>query len=154
MIVYRLAHFKYANDVSGTGAKLTGGRWNTPGIAMLYTSEHISLALLEVLANAHTLEQLQSVRLLEISIPVKADETEIKLGQLKTDWWNDFDYTRWIGDEMMKANEALIIKCPSAIINSEHNYLINPSHAHFKRVKATMKTDFRFDERLFKTSAT
>jgi len=153
MIVYRLAHHKYASDISGTGAKLTGGRWNAPGTSVLYTSEHISLALLEVLANAHTLEQLQSVRLLEITLPVKPPSAEIKLTQLKESWWNDFDYTQWIGDEMIKANEALIIQCPSAIINSEHNYLINPSHPHFKKVQATIKTDFRFDERLFKTTA-
>jgi RES domain-containing protein len=153
MIVYRLAHQKYAADISGTGAKLTGGRWNTPGTAILYASEHISLALLEVLANTHTLDQLQQINLVEISLPVKPPSAEVKLSQLKTNWWEDFDYTQWIGDEMMKASEALIIKCPSAIVNSEHNYLINPAHPYFKKIKATIKTDFRFDERLFKTAA-
>ena len=152
MIVYRLANHKYAADISGTGAKLTGGRWNSQGTALLYASGHISLALLEVLANAHTLEQLRHISLVEISLPVKPPAAEISLNQLKAGWWSDFDYTQWIGDEMMKASEALIIKCPSAIINTEHNYLINPSHPYFKKIKATIKTDFRFDERLFKTA--
>jgi RES domain-containing protein len=151
MIVYRLAHYKYADDISGTGAKIAGGRWNTPGTAMLYTSECISLALLEVLVNALTLEKLQAMKLLEIDIPADIPVKEIKLSQLKNSWWNDFDYTQWIGDEIIKNAENLLLKCPSAIINTEHNFLINPAHPLFKKVKVKTKTDFRFDERLFKS---
>ena len=46
MIVYRFAHPKFAHDLSGTGARLKGGRWNTAGTPVIYTSECISLALL------------------------------------------------------------------------------------------------------------
>ena len=51
MIVYRITNSIYSNDFSGTGAKLAGARWNSKGIAMLYTTEHISLAVLEMLVN-------------------------------------------------------------------------------------------------------
>jgi len=151
MIVYRFAHYKYADDISGTGAKIAGGRWNSPGYAVLYTSAHISLALLEVLVNAHTLGQLQAIKLLEIEIPAQMPEQEIKLSQLKDDWWNDFDYTQWIGSEMLKAASSLFIKCPSAVISSEYNFLINPSHPSFKKIKVKSKSDFHFDDRLFKS---
>lgn len=150
MIVYRFAHQKYADDISGTGAKLTGGRWNAPGVAVLYTSEHISLALLEVLVNAGTLEYLQAIKLLEIEIPEQVPAQEIQLPQLKNEWWNDFDYTQWIGSEMIKTTASLYIKCPSAVVSSEHNILINPTHPLFKKIRVKNKTDFHFDERLFK----
>ena len=52
MILHRFAHRKYAHDISGTGSKLKGGRWNSVGLAVVYSSERISLSLLEVLANA------------------------------------------------------------------------------------------------------
>jgi RES domain-containing protein len=61
MILYRFAHRKFAKDLSGTGARLKGGRWNPPGIPVIYTSENISLALLEILANAQTIEDLRMI---------------------------------------------------------------------------------------------
>jgi RES domain-containing protein len=151
MIVYRFAHQKYADDISGTGAKITGGRWNLKGTAVLYTSEHISLALLEVLVNAHTLEELRVLKLLEIEIPPQLPSREIKLAELKKDWWDDYDYTQWIGTEIVKAASSLYVKCPSAVVNNEHNIVINPAHPLFKKITVKNKTDFPFDKRLFKT---
>jgi RES domain-containing protein len=150
MIVYRFSHRKYANDISGTGARLKGGRWNVVGLPMLYTSESISLCLLEVLANANTLEELQMLRLLEIELPSNAIVTEVRHSQLKKDWWMDFEYSQWIGSEIIKEDKALAVKCPSAIVEKENNYLINPLNPSFKNVSVRSTNDFRFDERLFK----
>ncbi len=149
MIVYRFSHPKYANDISGTGAKLKGGRWNIIGLPLLYTSESISLCLLEVLANANTLEELQLIQLVEIDIPTNPSLHEIHLSQLKNEWWKDFEYSQWIGSEILKENKALVIKCPSAIIEMESNYLINPLHVSFKKIGVNVIKKFRFDERLF-----
>ncbi len=154
MIVYRFAYPRYADDLSGTGAKLYGGRWNLPGIPLLYTSWSISLSLLEVLANAGTLKELQTIQLLELEIPVNGPVEEIKLAQLKKNWWSDFDYSQWMGSEILKQSNFFMLKCPSAIVENEHNYLINPTHTFFKKIKLKPKKDFRFDERLFKTSLT
>ena len=150
MIVYRFSHPKYAHDISGIGAKLKGGRWNSIGLPLLYTSESISLGLLEVLANANTLEELQSLQLVEIEIPSNASVHQLQLSQLKKEWWKDFEYSKWIGSEIIKENKVLVIKCPSAIIEIESNYLINPLHTSFKKVGINVIKDFRFDERLFK----
>ncbi|RXK86427.1 RES family NAD+ phosphorylase [Filimonas effusa] len=149
MIVYRFAHAKYAADISGEGAKLWGGRWNNSGIPVLYTSEHISLGLLEVVANGVALHELQNIRLIEIELPNSAATHEVKLNQLKKEWWTDHEFTQWIGSEILQANQHLLIKCPSAIIPMEHNILCNPLHKDFHKVKARI-ADFRFDERLFK----
>jgi|KBSMisStandDraft_5_1062788.scaffolds.fasta_scaffold10366_6 RES domain-containing protein len=151
MILHRFAHRKYAHDISGTGSKLKGGRWNSVGLAVVYSSGRISLSLLEVLANANTLEELQMLQLTEIEVPDNVPLHEIRLSQLKKEWWKDFEYSQWLGSEILKENKALIIKCPSAIIESENNYLINPLHSSFKKINIKAVNDFRFDERLFKT---
>lgn len=150
MLLYRFAHRKFAQDLSGTGARLKGGRWNPPGIPVIYTSETISLALLEILANAQTLEDLQMVQLMEIEIPAHADYQDIRLQGLKKNWYRDFDYTQWMGKEILQSQKTLLCRCPSAIVHQEHNYLVNPLHPDFKKVKLGNTADFYFDDRLFK----
>jgi RES domain-containing protein len=152
MIVYRFTHIRYKDDISGTGAKLHGGRWNEPGIAALYTSSTISLSLLEVLVNAHTLKELQSLTLMKIQIPPSIEGSIQKLSSLKKDWLDDFDYSRWIGSRFLKEGDNLLLECPSAVITEEMNYLINPEHKDFKKVKLLSSDEFRFDERLFKVN--
>lgn len=149
MIIYRFAHPKYASDLSGTGAKLVGGRWNPIGIPVTYASSHISLCLLEVLAHALNLQHLQMLHLTEITVPDNASVHEVKLSALKKDWYLDFDYTQWMGQEILKNSKALLVKCPSAIVHSEYNYLINPLHADFKKIKTRHNESFYFDERVF-----
>src|SRR5205823_8130276 len=102
-------------------------------------------------ANANTLEELQSVHLVEIEIPSTVSLHQIRLSQLKNEWWKDFEYSKWIGSEIIKENKVLVIKCPSAIVDTESNYLINPLHSSFKKIGINVIKDFRFDERLFKT---
>jgi RES domain-containing protein len=151
MTVYRFSHPKYADDISGVGAKLKGGRWNLPGTALLYTSATISLCLLETLANARTLEQLHVVQLMEIELP-DSEIHEINSSKLKKEWWNDFEYTQWMGTEIIRTNAPLIVKCPSAIVEQENNFLINTSHKQFSKIKLKARNNFRFDERLFKAN--
>lgn len=152
MILYRFAHKKYARDISGEGARLKGGRWNHKGTPALYTSEHISLGLLEVLANANTIEELQQVRLVEIEIPDNASIEILTIKQLKKDWHFDFEYTQWLGNEILRSQNVLMIKCPSAVVHKEYNFIINPFHKDFKKVKVAEASSFYFDERLFKTT--
>lgn len=152
MMLYRFSHANYANDISGEGARLRGGRWNEKGTPALYTSEAISLGLLEVLVNAHTIEELQQIRLMTIEVPDDASCEELTIKKLRKNWINDFDYTQWLGSQLMKANEVLLVKCPSAVIVQEHNFIINPFHKEFKKVKLLSSASFYFDPRLFKTS--
>ncbi len=149
MILYRFSHSKYAGELSGEGAKLRGGRWNPVGLPVVYTSENISLALLEILTNASSLQELQMIRLTEIDIPGTPERHEIKLQNLKKNWQLDFDYTQWMGQEIIRSGQSLLVQCPSAIVPREKNYLINPAHPDFKKIKVSV-SNFYFDERLFK----
>ena len=150
MILYRFSHLKYARDLSGMGAKLYGGRWNPAGIPVIYASESISLGLLEVLVNAGTLRELQLLALMEIDIPSTTQIHEVKLSGLKKEWQVDIEYTQWMGQQILLSKKALLIKCPSAIIQKENNYLINPLHEDFRKIKLPTTSHFHFDDRLFK----
>jgi RES domain-containing protein len=147
MIIYRLSINKYANDISGAGAKINGGRWNPAGISALYASENISLCILEILARADKYTSPDSYTIISIETP-QTDMYEIQLQKLKASWQHDLDYTQWIGAEFFNNNQSLILKVPSAIVPQEHNLLVNPLHAEFKKVKVIKTELLELDKRL------
>ncbi len=152
MILYRFSHARYANDISGEGARSRGGRWNEKGTPALYTSETISLGLLEVLVNANSIEELQQIHLMMLELPDDTLVEEITTNKLRKNWVNDFDYSQWLGNQVLKSNQVLMFKCPSAVIWQEHNFVLNPLHKDFKKIKLISSSSFYFDPRLFKTS--
>ena len=149
MIIYRLATAQYKNDLSGTGAKLFGGRWNSVGLPVLYATENISLAILEILVRADMQTIPLSYHLIKIEIPASVQPQSIPKSKLKTAWKDELIYTQWMGDEFIKLNKLLLLKVPSAIVDEEYNYLINPEHSDFKKVKIVAVKKFQFDKRLF-----
>ena len=150
MIVYRISNAAYNNDISGTGAKLLGSRWNSKGVPALYTSEFISLAVLEMLVNTNFKDYAVALDLLYIKFPEQQPVTVIESHSLKNNWKEDFDYTRYIGDEFINQKKSLILKIPSAVIQEECNYLANPLHPDFKKINIVETKSFWPDERLFK----
>ncbi len=150
IVLYRFAHEKFQDDLSGEGARLFGARWNSKGNAVVYTSNTISLSLLEVLIHNASYDEIRTNVLMTIQINADVDIQEIKLAKLKRDWLEDDNSTRYIGDEFLTSGSSLLLKVPSAIIPEESNYLINPKHKDFKKVKITSAEVFAFDSRLFK----
>jgi RES domain-containing protein len=150
MIVYRITNSHYKDDISGSGAKLRGARWNMPGTSMLYTAENISLSALEILVHIGLDDIKNFYHLLAIFIPDDADIKEINADKLKPRWYEDEDYTAFMGTEFIKNSNNLILKVPSAIIDEEHNFLINPNHQDFKKIKIKKSKPFIFDERLYR----
>ncbi|HMK04011.1 MAG TPA: RES family NAD+ phosphorylase [Ferruginibacter sp.] len=149
MTVYRITNSLYKDDISGSGAKIKGARWNVPGNSMLYTAENISLSTLELLVHIGFNDIQNFYHLLTILIPDEVSLKEISADKLKKDWQADEDYTAFMGTEFLRNNASLILKVPSAIITEEHNYLINPGHADFKKVKIKRSKQFIFDKRLY-----
>jgi RES domain-containing protein len=149
MIFYRICKSDFKDDISGSGAKLFGSRWNSKGIPMLYTAEHISLAALEMLIHIQLTEVPVTFHVLSIFIPENASVAELKLSKLKSSWKKDESYSAFIGDEFIRLKETLCLKVPSVVVQEEYNYLINPLHADFKKVHVTDTRQFEFDNRLF-----
>lgn len=148
MIAYRIASGRYALDISGEGAKIAGGRWNTLGLPVLYSSQYISLSILEILVRADKFTTPYDYRIISIQLPEDKQVVAIDLAKLKSDWDVNTGYTKYIGDQFLKTNEALVLKVPSAIVPQEHNFLINPLHKDFKKVKIVSSELLNLDKRL------
>ncbi|MBU2650334.1 MAG: RES family NAD+ phosphorylase [Bacteroidetes bacterium] len=152
MIVYRLSKEKYAGDLSGKGAELSGGRWNHKGTKVLYTSDSRALCTAEIAVHCSMGNIPHDYFMISIEIPDDITVQEIKVGSLPKSW-KSFPYagsTQKIGDEFIKENRLLILKVPSAVVQGDHNYLINPAHEDFQKIKITGKERFVFDQRLFR----
>jgi RES domain-containing protein len=140
---------KHAFD--GEGARLFGGRWNSPGTRMVYCSATASLALLEVFANVQRPDFAAQFVLISCTF----DESlvaQLDVKDLPTDWRSSPGppELQQMGDAWIQDGETPILAVPSAIIEHEQNYLLNPQHAAFRRIKRARAKPFTFDLRLLR----
>ena len=150
MIVFRLTKGKYKNELSGKGAEINGGRWNNKGRQVIYTGESRSLCTTEIAVHTPLGIVPTNYYLQTIEIP-NVKFAEISSKSLDKNWRN-FPHeisTKQIGDKFVDENQYLVIKVPSAVIQDEFNYLINPLHKQYLKVKLLKIEEFKFDKRLF-----
>jgi RES domain-containing protein len=152
MIVYRLSREKYQFDLSGMGAYIAGGRWNSKGNSILYTSSSIALCLVEILVHINAEDVPDDLKLLSIEIPDRLKIKEISKSKLIEGWNNspEINFTKEIGNQFLKENKYVGMKVPSAIVEDEFNYLFNPAHKDFKQIEIIKFKSFKLDNRLFK----
>lgn len=150
MIIYRLVNSTYKDDISGYGSFLYGGRWNSKGLYALYASEHISLAALEIVVNYNRAasKARPAFHLVELLVP-EVHLLKINVSILKKHWQEDFEYSQLMGDQFLQQKSHLILKIPSAVIPEENNFLLNPLHADYKKIKIKSSRSYGFDNRLF-----
>jgi RES domain-containing protein len=148
MIVYRITNEAYRNDISGTGAALFGSRWNSRGIYLLYTSQSISLSILESLVHLKQSVIPPSQYLLHIELPDEKETAEISFTKMRKGWKQDLDYTQWMGDQFVQNKQNLFLKVPSVIVPEESNVLLNPLHKDYKKVKIIASELLELDKRL------
>ncbi|MBZ0099545.1 MAG: RES family NAD+ phosphorylase [Taibaiella sp.] len=150
MLVYRIAKCEFADDLSGLGASMYGGRWNSKGTYILYTAGSIALALAEALVHMNT---YPSPEYCKVAIEIPDDNIiELKISQLPVDWAlvPPVDILKAIGDTFVQNNKAIALKIPSVIVPEEFNYLLNPRHPDFSsKVRKLKKVSFTLDERLY-----
>lgn len=149
MFLYRLSKEQYIRDLSGEGARLYGGRWNRKGTAILYTSEHCSLALLELMV--HTPHNLlpEEMSLLKLFVPDELTIVTIDKQQLPTNWRQYPAPTSMgeIGTKWIDKNEAVGLKVPSVLVPDEWNILLNPASQNYSRVKIQSVEAFQINSR-------
>lgn len=150
MEVFRIVKEKYADSLSGVGASVAGGRWNSKGVEIIYTAESRALAVLEVLV--HLPKNLIPDDLIFITIEIPDDIVPkiVDVSDLPNQWFQfpPLRMTQQIGDDFVRSNENLLLKVPSAIVKNEFNYLINPYHTEFKKVNIITCEIFDLDQRL------
>lgn len=126
-----------------------GGRWNSPGMALVYASERLSLAILEILVHADPDLLPDDYVEVELEIPDTVSRQELRADDLVADWRTDVDWTRARGDAWIRSAASALLIVPSVLAPSEHNLLINPDHPDAAAVRRVVVRPFRFDERLF-----
>ena len=138
-----------ATAFDGEGARLYGGRWNSPGTRMVYTSSTISLAILEILVHLQEASLLSSYSL----IAARFDDALIEsLDHSRLpDVWRSYQAPpelQRIGDEWVRSQRSAVLQVPSAVVERESNYLLNPAHPDFSSIVIGEPEPFTFDERL------
>ena len=149
MIVYRLTSGQFSNDLSGNGAKLYGGRWNSFGLPALYTTEHISLAVLEMLVHIKNFQTPLNYFLITLEIPAQVSLVSIDYKKMKKNWKDDSSYLQSMGDAFLTSKQSLVLKVPSAIVEAENNFIVNPAHPDLVKIKILKSENFIFDKRLY-----
>lgn len=147
---WRIGNARHAKTLfSGEGARRYGGRWNSPGLPLIYLSEHQSLAVLEVFIHTQPLSPRDPCVL--IAAEWDGALTERLSGrELPANWrmLPSEAETAAVGDRWVQEARSAVLAIPSAIVPGETNYLLNPAHRDFRRIKIHKPTPFIFDPRL------
>jgi len=152
MRVYRIARKRHLNDLTGAGAKTYGGRWNHQGTAILYTSETRSLAMLEFLVHVSWMQAPGDLGLATLEIVNEIQPEILSAADLPEDWrlFPAPPKLADLGTGWVHSQRSLLLRVPSAVVEQEHNILINPGHSDIVRVTVLEVKDLEFDRRLLK----
>lgn len=149
MIIYRIGSTKFSEDLSGEGARLHGGRWNHPLTPCIYSSESRALALLEFTVNVSIDNIPKMLSITSIHIPDNGI-LDLSIADLPVNWTESPApaATKDFGTNFLKLGAFPIIKIPSTIINREFNFILNPRHVEFKKIKIVEIENFVYDDRI------
>jgi RES domain-containing protein len=137
---------------SGEGARLYGGGWNSKGIPVVYTASSRALAILEMLVQDQPLRARYAIIAARIPSTVRIEH--VSAAALPDTWATapPSDELRAIGADWITRAKTAVLRVPSTVVPSEFNYLLNPAHREFHRIKLglveTLSTDRRLLQKL------
>ncbi|MBZ5607184.1 MAG: RES family NAD+ phosphorylase [Acidobacteriia bacterium] len=151
--VYRILRKPYSKQpLNGEGAYRFGGRWSSPGTRLAYTAEHLSLAMIEYFVHIDPDDAPEDLVVVTAEIPASVSRTSIHVRQLPANWLQSPappELTA-IGDRFVRDRRAAILIVPSALAPSESNWLVNPGHPEFSKIRLHSVEAFRYDSRFVK----
>ncbi len=149
-MVCRLVKTRFAADpFDGEGARLFGGRWNHPGVRCAYASDTAALAILEVLVHLQRTGQLEHYAICRATFD-DALVSRLPARDLPSDW-RTFPApasTRGLGDRWIAQGLGAVLRVPSMIVPTESNFLLNPAHPDFSKIRVLPVEPFALDARL------
>ncbi len=152
MHAWRIAKKQFALDRPGSGARLAGGRWNSPGIAAVYAGMTPEIAAMEKLV--HTGDILPSdLVLVRLDLPdVRNLYCSHEVEDLPKGWdaLPGSNAAVRIGDNFVMDGNYLGMIVPSSVLQEAKNIVLNPNHKAFTKVEITIIRAFEFDSRLLK----
>lgn len=155
MIAWRLCSSRFP-PLTGEGARLAGGRWNEKGTRMVYCAESLSLAALESFVHFDSSLLPDDFVFYELEIPDDVVVTRINAAELPKDWAEipGPAALQALGSAWVRARSSAVLVVPSAVIEREHNILLNPDHIDFPKIMIGVGLPFVFDARLKKMRVT
>jgi RES domain-containing protein len=151
--VYRILRKPYSKKpLDGEGAYRFGGRWSSPGTRLAYTAEHLSLAMIEYFIHLDPDDPPNDLVVVTAEIPDDVSRTEISPKRLPSNWRQSPSPPELagIGDRFASNARAAILVVPSALAPTESNWLINPRHPEFSKIRLRSVEAFDYDARFFK----
>jgi RES domain-containing protein len=148
--LWRIVQSKYAADAfSGDGSAKYGARWNQKGTAVVYCSQSESLAQLEILVRTQRAKDLTLYVLIEVSVPDELIEI-LPREDLPGDWnaLPESNTTRELGTKWATEKRSAVLGVPSVVIPSELNFLLNPEHPNFNKIRIGTPKPVGWDPRL------
>ncbi len=150
---WRLDKARHAKDAfTGEGARRVSGRWQHKGIPVVYVSESLALAVLEKFV--HLGFDASHIKLVyrKIEIPVTVIVEKLKTTDLPNDWTAEppSNSTKDIGTDWAIKAETAVLRVPSVLVPKSWNYLLNPTHGDFNKIRIGDPMSFVFDARMWK----
>jgi RES domain-containing protein len=152
MRIWRICRARYADEAfSGQGARRFGGRWNTPGVPMVYSSSSLALAAVELFVHLEPNQQPDDLVSIAALLPEGEPALRLEPDKLPRGWWtDDVEPLRNLGDQWIRDAASLAIEVPSAALRIEWNVLVNPLHPKIADLKIDPPQPFHFDARMFR----
>lgn len=151
--VWRITNKRYADSAfSGEGARLWGGRFNSPKTPAVYTSSSISLALLEILVQTNDRSNLEKMILFHADIPINL--IQIPSPDQLPEQWDHIPVSKasqLYGDEWISNKKLPALRIPSVVVPLEFNYVINPQHELINQINISDSQSLPLDSRFYKS---
>jgi RES domain-containing protein len=151
LVVHRIVKARHASRAfDGEGARIAGGRWNRPGERVVYASGSLALAAIETFV--HLGEDGLHIAFVSFRIEIP-DSVPIHRGGRPPAGWRaepPHEASMGHGSAWLRRRRTAVLEVPSVIVPSESNYLINPLHPDFARLRIGRAKPFVFDPRLWK----
>lgn len=151
--VYRLIKERFlSTPLSAEGARRLGGRWNPPGVGILYTSASPELALLEQIVHLRSLPYSDLPQLVLLTLILPEPPRLIDVSDLPVTWRDEADFStnHQAISAWLSRPDVLALGVPSAVVPDSFNYLLHPIHALFDQITIARTSAFPVDARLWK----
>ncbi len=118
----------------------------------MYTSERLSLAVLETLVHIEPDMIPPDLLSYEIDVPQALQVRTVSAAGLPQGWQEEPGHPalRAMGDDWVASHGSAALLVPSALVPEEMNLLINPAHRDAARTTIARSQPFRFDLRLIR----
>ncbi len=152
---WRIASPDYSSTpeemMSGEGAFLFAGRWNSKGHRVVYLGTSLAQAAMELLVHLGRSDILSGYKKMEVFFPESAVQ-HIAIEDLPGNWAQPSmaSSVQDVGDEWVAEQSSLVLQVPSAAVAGEYNFLVNPLHPDFINMDYCEIKLFNYDHRLLK----